>query len=210
MQEKYWEAGLKYTCGAFIAVLALYLGFTLSFWYGAECVLNTSKCPQSISTRAYTAGTIVKIFYSLFLPAISLNQLTPSLQKIAEGKAAASRIFHLIDREPKVKSREDAIIPDEFKGVFFFNNVTFGYPKDRKTKILKNLTMTIDGKHSAIVGKSGCGKSTIFQLIMRFYDPDSGAIYLDGVDLRYLNLDWLRSQIGYVKQEPILFAASIK
>lgn len=64
--------------------------------------------------------------------------------------------------------------------------------------------------HSGIIGKSGSGKSTIFQLIMRFYDPDDGAIYLDGVDLRDLDLDWLRSQIGYVTQEPVLFASSIR
>jgi len=65
-------------------------------------------------------------------------------------------------------------------------------------------------QHSAIVGVSGCGKSTIFQLIMRYYDPDSGTIYLDGVDLREINLEWLRSQIGYVGQEPVLFATTIK
>ena len=70
--------------------------------------------------------------------------------------------------------------------------------------------MTIDCKNSALVGKSGCGKSTIFQLLMRFYDPDSGVIYLDGHDLRDLDLDWLRSRIGYVSQEPVLFATSIR
>ena len=70
--------------------------------------------------------------------------------------------------------------------------------------------MVIDGRNSAIVGQSGCGKSTIFQLIMRFYDPDSGSVSLDGIDLRDLDLEWLRGQIGFVKQEPILFASSIK
>lgn len=60
--------------------------------------------------------------------------------------------------------------------------------------------MKIDCRHSALVGASGCGKSTIFQLIMRFYDPDEGAVYLDGVDLRDLNLEWLRSKIGYITQ----------
>lgn len=57
---------------------------------------------------------------------------------------------------------------------------------------------------------SGCGKSTIFQLIMRYYDPDEGTVYLDGINLRNINLEWLRSQIGYVGQEPVLFATSIK
>jgi ABC-type multidrug transport system fused ATPase/permease subunit len=70
--------------------------------------------------------------------------------------------------------------------------------------------MKIDCHHAAVFGKSGCGKSTVFQLLMRFYDPDEGRIFLDGVDLRDLDLDWLRSQIGYVSQEPVLFGTSIK
>jgi len=75
---------------------------------------------------------------------------------------------------------------------------------------LDKLNLKIDCRHSAFVGASGCGKSTVFQLIMRFYDPDQGAIFLDGADLRDLDLGWLRSQIGLVTQEPVLFASSIK
>lgn len=70
--------------------------------------------------------------------------------------------------------------------------------------------MVVDCKSAGIMGESGCGKSTILQLMMRFYDPDSGTVTLDGVDLRRLDLHWLRSQIGYVGQEPLLFSASIK
>lgn len=70
--------------------------------------------------------------------------------------------------------------------------------------------MEINVKNSAFVGESGCGKSTVFQLLMRFYDPDEGRITLDGVDLRDLKLSWLRSLIGYVGQEPVLFATTIK
>ena len=66
------------------------------------------------------------------------------------------------------------------------------------------------GSFTAVVGPSGCGKSTLFQLMMRFYDSDSGNIYLDGINLKNLDLNWLRAQIGYVKQEPILFATTIK
>ena len=101
-------------------------------------------------------------------------------------------------------------MPDDFRGVFKFRNVTFAYPKDKSKNILKNLNLEINSKLSAFVGESGCGKSTIFQLIMRFYDPDEGVITLDGVDLKDLDLYWLRSQIGYVGQEPILFATTIK
>lgn len=70
--------------------------------------------------------------------------------------------------------------------------------------------MEINSKSTAFVGESGCGKSTIFQLMMRFYDPDEGRITLDGTDLRDLNLYWLREQIGYVGQEPVLFATTLR
>jgi ATP-binding cassette, subfamily B (MDR/TAP), member 1 len=208
--DRYWAAGLRYTAGAFLAILALYLGLTLAYWYGSECVLMTSRCPSNMRTRPYTAGTVVKIVYALFLPALSLNQLAPSLQKIAEGRAAASRIFKIVDRQPTIRSKEDAIVPETFRGIFRFDNVSFAYPKDKDLKILQNLSIVLDGRHAAIVGNSGCGKSTIFQLMMRFYDPDEGTVSLDGVDLRDLDLEWLRDQIGYVKQEPLLFATSIK
>jgi len=70
--------------------------------------------------------------------------------------------------------------------------------------------MEINVKNAAFVGESGCGKSTVFQLLMRFYDPDEGSITLDGVNLKDLDLYWLRGQIGYVGQEPVLFATTIK
>ena len=72
------------------------------------------------------------------------------------------------------------------------------------------MDLVIDSKSVGFVGESGCGKSTIFQWGGRFYDPDEGRITLDGVDLRDLDLFWLRDQIGYVGQEPVLFATSIK
>lgn len=88
--------------------------------------------------------------------------------------------------------------------------MTFSYPKDPSRVIFKNLTLELDTNKTGLVGESGCGKSTVLQLIMRFYDPLEGKITLDGHDLRDLDLVWLRQQIGYVGQEPVLFATSIK
>jgi ATP-binding cassette, subfamily B (MDR/TAP), member 1 len=88
--------------------------------------------------------------------------------------------------------------------------VTFAYPKDKSKNIIENLSLEIKSKSTAFVGESGCGKSTIFQLMMRFYDPDEGTITLDGNDLREIDLYWLREQIGYVGQEPVLFAATLR
>jgi ATP-binding cassette subfamily B (MDR/TAP) protein 1 len=90
-------------------------------------------------------------------------------------------------------------------------NVTFAYPKDPSRVILKNVSLRLNANQkNALVGESGCGKSTIMQLLMRFYDPLEGIITVDGIDIKQLKLSWLRSNIGYVGQEPVLFAATIK
>ena len=86
LRDKYFGFAVYYGWGLFLALITLYGGITLSFWYGGQCVLDTAVCPQSISWRKYTAGSIVKIIYGMLIPALSLNQLTPALQKIAEGK----------------------------------------------------------------------------------------------------------------------------
>ena len=140
----------------------------------------------------------------------NFTQLTPAIKKISEGRVAGNRIFKIIDRKPAIHSSDNAFIPSTFNGIFKFENVTFAYPKDKSKNILSNLSLEINVGNSAFVGESGCGKSTVFQLLMRFYDPDEGRILLDGVDLREINLTWLRNQIGYVGQEPVLFATTIK
>ena len=139
-----------------------------------------------------------------------MNQLSPSFQKIAEGRKAARRIFHIIDRTPLIQSKADAIVPESFAGVIEFKDVHFSYPKDREKPILQGLSLEIDHSDTGLIGSSGCGKSTVLQLVMRLYDPDEGEVLLDGRNLKDLDLDWLRANIGYVTQEPVLFAASIK
>jgi ATP-binding cassette subfamily B (MDR/TAP) protein 1 len=109
-----------------------------------------------------------------------------------------------------IKNPENGLQPEKINGVISFEHVTFAYPKDKTKKILDNISIEFDISNTALVGESGCGKSTILQMIMRFYDPDEGRILLDGNDLRDLDLLWLRNKIGYVGQEPVLFATSIK
>ena len=89
-------------------------------------------------------------------------------------------------------------------------DVQFSYPARPDVQVLQGLSLTLSpGKTLALVGPSGCGKSTVVSLIERFYDPSSGSLTLENFDLRDLNLHWLRSQIGIVSQEPVLFDASI-
>lgn len=190
---------------------AMVASYSLGFWYGSHCVEGSGICPAHLNGgSSYQAGDTLIIFFSILMAGFNLSQLTPSLKMISEGRVAAFRIFAIIDREPLIRSRENCIIPSTFNGVFRFERVSFAYPKDKSRKILDNFDLEINCRFSAFVGESGCGKSTIFQLLMRFYDPDEGRILLDGVDLRDLDLYWLRSQIGYVGQEPVLFATTIK
>lgn len=119
----------------------------------------------------------------------------------------------VIDHEPIVKQDENAaqVTKETLRGKIEFKNVNFSYPTRKDNKVLKDFNCVFEeGKTTAIVGFSGSGKSTIVQLIERFYDADSGSIEIDGQDIKKLNLKQLRQNIGYVSQEPVLFNFSIR
>ena len=122
--------------------------------------------------------------------------------------------FDIIDRIPAIPINDPQAVkvdPKKLKGRIEFRNVTFTYPTRPGQKILDEFTATFEeGKTTALVGASGSGKSTIIQLMERFYDPDFGDVVIDGKNLRQLNLKSLRQQIGYVGQEPVLFNMTIK
>ena len=134
------------------------------------------------------------------------------LTAVTRGRGAAAKIYATIDRVPPIDSAsEDGLKPSQVTGDIIFENVEFNYPSRPDVRVVKNLNLTIPaGKTAALVGASGSGKSTVISLVERFYDPLSGSVRLDGVDLRELNLKWLRSQIGLVSQEPTLFSTTIR
>ncbi|XP_047198623.1 bile salt export pump [Hippoglossus stenolepis] len=192
-------------------VLGLFQGFTwcivflcyaLSFWYGSQLV---------IETKELSPGSLVQVFFAVLIGAINLGQTSSCLQAFASGRAAAKTIFDTIEREPKIDCFSDEGHKlDKVKGDIEFHNVTFFYPSRPEVKILNNLSMQVkEGEPTAFVGPSGSGKSTAIQLIQRFYDPDEGMVTLDGHDIRTLNIKWVRSLIGIVEQEPVLFATTI-
>lgn len=206
--------GIKYAIYAGLGIAGLFFvdiaSYALGFWYGSRCVINADNCHQSVSRQIYTAGDVVVIFFSIVMGGFTLTQLTPSFKKISQGRQAGARIFSVIDREPTIKNPPNGIKIENLQGKIRFENVTFFYPKDPSRKVFDNLTLEFNINKTGLVGESGCGKSTTLQLIMRFYDPDQGRVTLDGHDLKTLDLVWLRKQIGYVGQEPVLFATSIK
>ena len=135
--------------------------------------------------------------------------LTPDLSK---GAAAVNSIFAVLDRVSKIDWTKDGEgeRPSAVLGDIEFNNVSFSYPSRLEVPVLKNFSLRVQrGQSLALVGQSGSGKSTIVQLLERFYDPDAGVITLDGRDVRALNVAWVRAQMGLVSQEPVLMDASI-
>ncbi|XP_036850929.2 bile salt export pump isoform X1 [Manis javanica] len=180
----------------------IFLCYSLAFWYGSKLVLDDGE---------YTAGTLVQIFLSVIVGALNLGNASSCLEAFATGRAAATSIFETIDRRPVIDCMsEDGYKLDRVNGEIEFHNVTFHYPSRPEAKILNNLSMVIkSGEMTALVGPSGAGKSTTLQLIQRFYDPSEGMVTLDGHDIRSLNIQWLRAQIGIVEQEPVLFSTTI-
>ena len=138
--------------------------------------------------------------------------MAPESQAVAVAQAAASKLFATIDRVPPIDSAStEGLRPTNIVGNITFEDVVFHYPSRPDVPILKGLTVDFAaGKTAALVGASGSGKSTVVALVERFYDPIQGTVKLDGVDIKDLNLKWLRQQIGFVQQEPSLFATSIK
>lgn len=133
---------------------------------------------------------------------------------MAHARGAAAKLYQTIDRVPIIDSAsESGLKPDtnNLRGEIRLEQVDFSYPSRPDVPIVQDLSIHFHaGKTAALVGASGSGKSTIVALVERFYDPLAGRVTLDGVDLRELNVKWLRGQIGLVSQEPVLFATTIK
>ncbi|XP_070813730.1 bile salt export pump [Chaetodon trifascialis] len=182
--------------------LIIFLCYALAFWYGSGLVVDTEE---------YSPGTLLQVFFGVLIAAMNLGQASPCLEAFAAGRGAATIIFETIDREPEIDCLSEAGYKlDRVKGDIEFHNVTFHYPSRPEVKILDQLSVAVkSGETTAFVGPSGAGKSTAVQLIQRFYDPKEGMVTLDGHDIRGLNIQWLRSLIGIVEQEPVLFATSI-
>ncbi|XP_032412380.1 bile salt export pump isoform X1 [Xiphophorus hellerii] len=182
--------------------LIIFLCYALAFWYGSTLVIDTEE---------YTPGTLLQVFFGVLVAAMNLGQASPCLESFAAGRGAATIIFETIDREPEIDCLSEAGYKlDRVKGDIEFHNVTFHYPSRPEVKILDQLSVVVkSGETTAFVGSSGAGKSTAIQLIQRFYDPKEGMVTLDGHDIKGLNIQWLRSLIGIVEQEPVLFATTI-
>ncbi|XP_034375052.1 phosphatidylcholine translocator ABCB4 isoform X1 [Arvicanthis niloticus] len=184
-----------------IAFLLIYASYALAFWYGSTLVIS----------KEYTIGNAMTVFFSILIGAFSVGQAAPCIDAFANARGAAYVIFDIIDNNPKIDSfSERGHKPDSIKGDLEFSDVHFSYPSRANIKILKGLNLKVkSGQTVALVGNSGCGKSTTVQLMQRLYDPTEGTISIDGQDIRNFNVRCLREVIGVVSQEPVLFSTTI-
>ena len=170
-------------------------------WFGATLILDAAKTPgaePSITAANFIAYIVV--FSQIISPAKSFSQGFYSLQK---GMASADRIFEVLDAEEVIVEKQDALELPDFKDAIKYDNVSFHY---NEVNVLKNINLTIPkGKMIALVGESGGGKSTLVDLLPRFYDVSEGHITIDGTDVRDFKICDVRGLMGIVSQESILF-----
>ncbi|CAG5126531.1 unnamed protein product, partial [Candidula unifasciata] len=188
--------------------LAMFAAYGLAFWFGSTQV---NDYYNSNGEDGLSPGAILSVFFCVMAGSFALGGASPHITSILTAKGAAGTIYSIIEDQPVIdSSSRHGQIPTEIKGHIQFRNVEFAYPTRKDSTVLQNLTLDIrPGETVALVGASGCGKSTVVNLIQRFYDPQAGKILVDGTDVRDLNLHWLRGNIGVVSQEPVLFGMSI-
>uniref|UniRef100_M4E975 Uncharacterized protein n=1 Tax=Brassica campestris TaxID=3711 RepID=M4E975_BRACM len=171
-------------------------------WYGSRMVMD----------HGAKGGTVFAVISCVTFGGTSLGQGLLNLKYFSDAVVAGERVTKVVKRVPDIDSNNmEGQILENIKGEVQFKHVKFMYPSRPETLILGDLCLRIpSGKTVALVGGSGSGKSTVISLLQRFYDPVAGEVLIDGVPINRLMVKWLRSQMGLVSQEPVLFATSIK
>ena len=183
-----------------VVLLVANLGQASVLYFGGKQILNAS-----LTLGEYQEFSLYLIY--LFLP---LAQFGIIITQLGQASASAARIFEILDTTSDVQDKPDALTLPEVSGRVTFDNVTFKYPGGGEP-VLSEVSFTVEpGQCVALLGATGSGKTTIINLLPRFYDPSSGSIMIDGLDLRSVTLDSLRSQIGIVLQETTLFSSTIR
>ncbi|KAF8503875.1 P-loop containing nucleoside triphosphate hydrolase protein [Gautieria morchelliformis] len=196
------KAAVWQGCGLGTFFFIIYAGYALAFSFGATLILQGNA----------NVGQVITVFSAIFVGSASLTFMAPTIQAISNARGAAAKLYETIERIPSIDSASPhGLKPENVSGLIEFDHVQFNYPSRPSVPVIKDITISFEaGKTTAIVGASGSGKSTIVSLVERFYDPISGAVKLDGQDVKGLNIKWLRSQIGLVSQEPTLFSTTIE
>ena len=184
-----------------IAIFLVFASVVGVLWYGSQDVLS----------GAMTGGTLGQFVLYAVLAATVIGGLSEVWGEIAQSAGAAERLTELLQIQSKIKSPAHPVrLPEPPRGEIAFRSVTFAYPLRPETNALEHVGFEVKpGERVAIVGPSGAGKTTVFALLLRFYDPDSGRVAVDGVPVEQADLTELRKRFAIVPQEPALFADTI-
>ncbi|KAL3678872.1 hypothetical protein R1sor_021828 [Riccia sorocarpa] len=195
------KQGLAVGLAAGATMFVMFSTYALALWYGSRLV----------ASREVTAGDVIIVIFAVVMGGMALGQLSPAVTSIVVGRAAAYKMFQVIHRKSQIDALDlSGLIPEAVKGDLELRHVTFAYPTRPEINIFSGFNLFIpSGTTAALVGESGSGKSSVVSLVERFYDPQAGEVLLDGVDVKTLQLKWLRQQIALVSQEPVLFSTSI-
>ncbi|XVF38984.1 hypothetical protein REPUB_Repub20aG0149800 [Reevesia pubescens] len=194
--------GLISGIGFGISSFFMYFVYAISFYVGALLVHHGKT----------TFHEVFRVFFALCTSAIGISQSNSLAPDASKAKIAVASVFEILDQKSKIDpSQNCGKRLKHVKGDIQFKHVSFKYPLRPEIQIFRNLCLAIrPGETVALVGESGSGKSTVISLLQRFYEPDSGRITLDRIDIQKLQLKWLRQQMGVVSQEPVLFNDSIR
>lgn len=217
LMEQVRKQGVK---GAFKRGNRIGFSWHMTFFCFTICALNgfffiKYQVHNMMYDRPYNTVDCVIIVLAVFNSAVQAGAVPPGLNSLSRALVAAKRCYDLEDIKPMV-ARDPPRIPEKRKKCkaiesIAFDEIHFGYPARPENKILKGATLSIEaGQKVAFVGESGCGKSTLFALLCRFYDPEIGEVLINGEDMKNFSISSLRSLIGYVGQEPVLFSGTIR
>ncbi|PKU78762.1 ABC transporter B family member 11 [Dendrobium catenatum] len=185
------------------------VSFFLLFCVYAACFYAGARLVEDGKT---TFGKVFRVFFALAMASLGISQSSSLATDSTKAKSATASVFSVLDRKSKIDPSDDSgMTLDVLKGNIEFLHISFKYPTRPDVQIFQDLCLSVkSGKTIALVGESGSGKSTAIALLQRFYDPDSGHILLDGIELQKFKLRWLRQQMGLVSQEPVLFNDTIR
>ena len=183
-----------------VVILLVFGAISLILWAGGQDVISGQISPGELTSF---------VFYAIIVAAAA-GALTEVIGDLQRAAGATERLIELLEMEPEISAPiRPSIMRDPPVGEVALNDVCFRYPSRLDTPALSHLTMTVKaGETVALVGPSGAGKTTVFQLVLRFYDPNTGSVVIDGTDIKHVAPKTVRRRIGLVPQDPVIFSTN--
>lgn len=197
-RKKAWLAGI----GMGSAQCLTFMSWALDFWFGGKLV----------EAGQISAADVFKTFFILVSTGKVIAEAGSMTSDLVKGSSAVESVFRILDRQSLIPGCSK-VSPglERIKGKIEMRSVDFSYPSRPKSLVLKKFSLEVQqGMSIGLVGKSGCGKSTVIGLIERFYDVEKGSIKVDNVDIRQLDIHWYRSCTALVSQEPVIYSGSVR